>query len=319
MPNPHLELASPDQMISGKDSSNPLMIDNLPKIIWYSTQDVALMKSWLVQNQTALGQTTTGKEISNPFMAGRKFNFSRYIFDSLVMNVDSSTELYMYLRFLQLMIREQVGDLSSHSIKYSSLALTQKVFANMRRVEKGFFGVDTPLFKGMLVAQQVDEGAGKVNINDVHVADEGGIISNMDADEDVTLQDVADIAKDVAVDAEIEESADIQGRQVESQAQIYQINLKHADKVLSMQDDELETTELQEVVEVVTTAKLMTEVVTAASATITAADTSIPAATITAVAPTLTTTHNAAKRRKEVVIRDPKETATPSTIIHTKP
>nr|GFD28910.1 hypothetical protein [Tanacetum cinerariifolium] len=32
-------------------------------------------------------------------------------------------------------------------------------------------------------------------------------------------------------DAEIEESADVQGRQAESQAQIYQINLEHADKI----------------------------------------------------------------------------------------
>nr|GFB66426.1 hypothetical protein [Tanacetum cinerariifolium] len=81
---------------------------------------------------------------------------------------------------------------------------------------------------------------------------------------DVTLKDVADIAKEVAVDAEIEVSADVQGRQAESQAQIYQIDLEHADKVLSMQDDVLKPTELQEVVEVVTTAKLMIEVVTVA-------------------------------------------------------
>nr|GEX64175.1 hypothetical protein [Tanacetum cinerariifolium] len=103
MSNPHQELASPDQPVSGKDSSNPLMADNLPKIIWYSTHHVTLMKSWLVQKQTALskdksnplivdsllktiwssihhllinevltipGQMATGKEISNPFMAG---------------------------------------------------------------------------------------------------------------------------------------------------------------------------------------------------------------------------------------------------------
>nr|GEU64447.1 hypothetical protein [Tanacetum cinerariifolium] len=56
----------------------------------------------------------------------------------------------------------------------------------------------------------------------------------------------------------------------------------------------------------------MTEVVTAASATITAADTPIPAATTT-TAPSTT------RRRKGVVIRDPKETATPSTIIHNEP
>nr|GEY75791.1 hypothetical protein [Tanacetum cinerariifolium] len=59
----------PDQTVSGKDSLNLLMADNLLKIVWYSTHHVALMKSWLVQKQIALGQTTTGKENSNPFMA----------------------------------------------------------------------------------------------------------------------------------------------------------------------------------------------------------------------------------------------------------
>nr|GEV77163.1 hypothetical protein [Tanacetum cinerariifolium] len=63
-----------------------------------------------------------------------------------------------------------VGDLSSHSTKYSSPALTKKVFTNMRRVGKGFSRVDTPLFEGMLVAQQVDESAVKVNVDDVSVA-----------------------------------------------------------------------------------------------------------------------------------------------------
>nr|GEX41816.1 retrovirus-related Pol polyprotein from transposon TNT 1-94 [Tanacetum cinerariifolium] len=347
---------------------------------------------------------------------GRKFNFSKYTFDSLVRNVDSSTKFYMYPRFLQLMIRTQVGDLSSHTTKYSSPALTQKMFANMRRVGKGFSGAKTPLFKGMIVEQQVGEGAPEVDVEDVPatgVADEGDasvadddvpaavdepsipsptpstqpppppsqdqpstsqvqltppqspqaqppspqhqpqpsqdagisidllqnlldtcttltrrklekrnkasklqrlkkvgtsqrietsddtimddvskqgrMIADMDADVDVTLKD---IAKDVALDAEIEESAN----------------------VLSMQDDEVEPFELQEVVEVVTTAKLITEVVTAASVTIIA---DAPQLT-TAAAPTLNTTPSAARRRKGVVTRDPEETATPSTIIYSE-
>nr|GEU51576.1 hypothetical protein [Tanacetum cinerariifolium]GEU90928.1 hypothetical protein [Tanacetum cinerariifolium] len=145
-----------------------------------------------------------------------------------------------------------------------------------------------------------------------------GIIELIDVDEDITLKDVAAIAKDVK-DDEIEENADVQGRQAESQAQLYQIDLEHADKVLSMQDEESEPVELQEVVEVVTTAKLITEVVTTASATITAADTLIPVATITATAPTLTVASSAARKRKEVGIRDPEEIATPSIIIHTEP
>nr|GEW71390.1 hypothetical protein [Tanacetum cinerariifolium] len=68
---------------------------------------------------------------------------------------------------------------------------------------------------------------------------------------------------------------------------------------------------LKEVVEVVTTAKLMTKVVTAASATIITATTLITAAA-------LTTAHSAARRRKRVVIRDHEETATPSIIIHSE-
>nr|GEV17362.1 hypothetical protein [Tanacetum cinerariifolium] len=44
-----------------------------------------------------------------------------------------------------------VDELTSHNTKYTSSALTQKVFANMKRVSKGFSGVETPLFASMLV------------------------------------------------------------------------------------------------------------------------------------------------------------------------
>nr|GEY15137.1 hypothetical protein [Tanacetum cinerariifolium] len=54
--------------------------------------------------------------------------------------------------------KKQVGDLLTHTTKYTCPALTQKVFANMRRVGKGFSGVETPLFEGMVVAQEVGEG-----------------------------------------------------------------------------------------------------------------------------------------------------------------
>nr|GEZ43100.1 hypothetical protein [Tanacetum cinerariifolium]GEZ49000.1 hypothetical protein [Tanacetum cinerariifolium] len=184
----------------------------------------------------------------------------------------------------------------------------------MRRVGKGFYRVDTPLFEGMIMAQQADdvadEGAADVDVDAVLAAiDEPsittttitrstfhltrGIIANIDTYEDVTLKDVAAVAKDVAAikkDAEIKENTN----------------------VLSMQDDKIEPAKLKEVVEVDTTVKLMTELVTAASATITATTTPITAATITA-AP------SAARKRKGVVIRDPKETATPSIIIHSEP
>nr|GEX16615.1 hypothetical protein [Tanacetum cinerariifolium] len=87
----------------------------------------------------------------------KKFNFSKYIFESLVRNVDSSTKFYMYPRFINLIIQNQLGDLSTHSTKYISPALTQKVFVNMRRVGKGCSGVETPLFEGMFVAREHEE------------------------------------------------------------------------------------------------------------------------------------------------------------------
>nr|GEW82796.1 reverse transcriptase [Tanacetum cinerariifolium] len=212
---------------------------------------------------------------------GRKFNFSKYIFDSLVRNVDSSSKFYMYPRFLQPMIAYQVDDLTSHTTKYTFPTLIQKVFANMRRVRKEFSGVNTPLFEGMLVPHQaandVDDVVAKnVYADDVTVVVARGIIGLIDADEDITLEEV-----DAAKDAKVAED-----------------------------DDEPEPAELKEVIEVVTTAKLTTKVVTSATTTITAAP--ITAATITA-AP------SAAKRRKGVVIRDPEETATPLTIVHSEP
>nr|GEV89983.1 hypothetical protein [Tanacetum cinerariifolium] len=84
----------------------------------------------------------------------RKFNFSKYIFDSMVRNVDSPSKFLMHLHFLQLVINNQVDDLASHNTRYTSPALTQKVFANMRRVGKGFSGVETPFFVSMLVLPQ---------------------------------------------------------------------------------------------------------------------------------------------------------------------
>nr|GEU38884.1 uncharacterized mitochondrial protein AtMg00810-like [Tanacetum cinerariifolium] len=291
---------------------------------------------------------------------GCKFNFSKYIFDSLVRNVDSSSKFYMYPRFIHLIIQNQLGDLSTHTTKYISLALTQKVFANMRRVGKGCFGVETPLFEGMLVAREpeeqgdaeeqntddnaaeepdtavskVDEAldasaalarrvehlrhdkvardleiiklktrvkklerANKVKtlklrrlrkvgtsqivdtLDDTDMKDvsnQGRMIDELDRDEGVVLKSEKEEKKE-------EEVKDITGNiQINRrQADIYQIDMDHAAKVLSMQEDESEVQEAEEsmqkdeskvheVVEVVTTAKLITEVVASISETISA-------------------------------------------------
>ncbi|GJZ48379.1 hypothetical protein Tco_0602211, partial [Tanacetum coccineum] len=43
----HQELASPEQTASGKDFSNPLIVDSLLKTIWSSMHHVIAMKHWL--------------------------------------------------------------------------------------------------------------------------------------------------------------------------------------------------------------------------------------------------------------------------------
>nr|GEW87420.1 hypothetical protein [Tanacetum cinerariifolium] len=207
---------------------------------------------------------------------GRKFNFSKYIFDNLVRNVDSSSKFYM---------------------------------------------VDTPLFEGMLVPQQAQDD----DVDDV-IAEDATEPNSSSPKPTIkppppqellpsTLQEKDKIAQALEITKlkqrvrRLEKKNKLKvsrlrrlkkGRQEESQAQVYHIDLEHADKVLSMQDDEPKPVKLKEVIEVVTTAKLMTKVVTTAATTITDA----PSAT---------------RRRKGVVIRDLEETATPSTIVHSEP
>nr|GEX57182.1 hypothetical protein [Tanacetum cinerariifolium] len=200
--------------------------------------------------------------------SGKKFDFTKYIFDSLVRNVDSPTKFYMYLCFLQLMIRKQVGDLSTHTTKYTSPALTQKVFANMRRVGKGFSGVETPLFKGMVVAQEVGKGVAD-EVNDEGVPAVG-----------VATEGVVSAADDVVLTADEEPF-------ISSLPPPTPPPQPSHDIPYTPQEEESEPAELQEVVDIVTTAKIIIEVVTAASITITAVDVPIPAATTT-VALTLT-------------------------------
>nr|GFA32912.1 hypothetical protein [Tanacetum cinerariifolium]GFA33396.1 hypothetical protein [Tanacetum cinerariifolium] len=83
------------------------------------------------------------------------------------------------------------------------------------------------------------------------------MIAEMDKDDVVVLID--DNKEDKKVEeAKVDESAQVQGRQTESQSKIYKIDMDHANKVLSMQEDKTEPAEVQEVEDVVNTSKLIT-------------------------------------------------------------
>nr|GEW64768.1 synaptobrevin, longin-like domain protein [Tanacetum cinerariifolium] len=250
---------------------------------------------------------------------GRKFNFSKYIFDSLLRNVDSFTKFYM--------------------------------------VGKGFFGVDTPLFEGMIVAQQADdvadEGAADVDADDVPAAEplytitynnysttttitrttfyfpktctnltrrvehleqdkiaqtleiaklkqqvkklerrnklkvsklrrlkKVGTAQKVDTYDDTVMDDVS---KQREIIATMDADEDVTLKDVAVVAKEVEVK-QDAEIEKNADDDELEPAELKEVVEVVTTAKFMTKV-----------------------------------KKKRSSLRDPKETATPSIIIHSEP
>nr|GFC27549.1 hypothetical protein [Tanacetum cinerariifolium] len=80
----------------------------------------------------------------------------------------------MYPRFIQLIIQTNIAT------RYISPVLTQKVFANMRRVGKGFSGVETPLFENMIAVRDVAEEA------EAHVPSQGDVVQEPAAEEVAT-------------------------------------------------------------------------------------------------------------------------------------
>nr|GEV64375.1 uncharacterized mitochondrial protein AtMg00810-like [Tanacetum cinerariifolium] len=269
----------------------------------------------------------------------QRFNFSKYIFESLVRNVDSSSKFYKVGKGFSevetplfenmLAVRDvdkkeetqvpvQGDDVQEHAAEEVATDVVPptptlpspsspvipsppphqppcppqpqdaeaaqqleivKLKARVKKLEKINKVKSSKLrrLKKVGTSQRVESSYDVENI--FH---QGRIVVDMDQDEGIEL--IIDQEKD----------AEVEGRHADKQAEIYNIDLDHSSKVLSMQEDD---TEVQEAVEIVTTAKLMTEVVTAATTQVVAASTSIPVAkpktlTITAALA------KAAKRRK---------------------
>nr|GEX70079.1 hypothetical protein [Tanacetum cinerariifolium] len=228
--------------------------------------------------------------------------------------------------------KKQVSALSTHTTKYTSPALTQKVFANMRRVGKGFSEVETPLFEGMLVGQEIEEeGAADEHVDDVTAGDDAqgddtaaqGEVPTVTQEPSIPSptptippsQPPQDIPSTSQVPQSPPQSPQVQPLSPQPQPQQQAANFPMKDYTSNdtMMDDESnqgriideidkddvvvmmdekeedkkveeakedEPTKVQEVVDVVTTAKLIIEVVTAASETVTAASETVTAASV---------------------------------------
>nr|GEW42297.1 hypothetical protein [Tanacetum cinerariifolium] len=234
---------------------------------------------------------------------GRRFKFSKYIFKSLVRNVDSNSKFYMYLRFIQLLIRNQLGD-------------------------------ETPLFEGMLVVGVIEEEGAEEQVH--HTPPQSPQPQPQpqpQAQPQATdflmslLQEALDAC--VALTKRVEhleydklaqalEITKLKKRvkKLEKGNRVKVLKLKRLkkgrmiddldkDDVVALMDDkeeekkekeEDEPAEVHEVVDVVTTAKLITKPQVLAAATTTAVPVRVAAAST--------------RRRKGVVIRDLEEEST---------
>nr|GEW14911.1 hypothetical protein [Tanacetum cinerariifolium] len=264
---------------------------------------------------------------------GRKFNFSKYIFESLVRNVDSSSKFYMY----------------------------------PRRVEKGCSGVETPLFEGMLVAGEPEEQG---DVDEEVQGNDNDAAQGADTADDVQDQSILSPTPPTLPPQppqDIPSTSQTRVKKLERANKVKALKLRRLrrvgtsqifkssddidmedasnqgmmiadldrDKGIVLMDDEgaekkdedtqvagdeqEDEPEVQEVVEVVTTAKLITEVVAAISESVSAASATtavVPTATITA-APVRVAAAST-RRRKRVVIRDPEEESTAKTPAETK-
>nr|GEW89105.1 hypothetical protein [Tanacetum cinerariifolium] len=320
---------------------------------------------------------------------GQRFNFSKYIFDSIVRNVDSSSKFYMVGKgfsgvetplYESMIADRQPADeeLGAEQVQVNAAVVAAVVEDVVEDVAEDVAHVDTPsppphgipsplqkpfsphqqphvtppaptqgeafpaTFQQVLdtcfallchvkhlehdnVAQRLEivnlkarvkklEKTDKIKSSKLRRLRKVGASRQVESSDD--MEDVFNQGRMINEDERIELVKDVEideseGRQADKQAEIYNIDLDHSLKVLSMQEDD---SEVQEVVEVMTTAKLITEVVTAiasqvsaASTTILADSATIPAAnpTISAAAPTVVATYT--RKRKGVIIRDPEE------------
>nr|GEU88459.1 putative ribonuclease H-like domain-containing protein [Tanacetum cinerariifolium] len=171
------ELASPKQTALGKDESNPLIVDSLLKTIWLSMHHVIAMKLWLFQSKQLLA-TASIKKVNDMVKLRALVDGKRVVVTEDVIrhdlrlddadgveclpNEEIFTELARMsyekpppkLTFYKAFFSAQWKFLI-HTL-YTSPALTQKVFTDMRRVGKRFLGVETPLFATMLVQPQAE-------------------------------------------------------------------------------------------------------------------------------------------------------------------
>nr|GEW92543.1 hypothetical protein [Tanacetum cinerariifolium] len=267
----------------------------------------------------------------------QKFNFSRYTLLSLVKNIEAGVPFFMFPRFVQLLINHQLGDMSHHMDIYVNPSLTKKVFSNMKRVGAAIPtepSTSKPHKKHKSKKQQPQ--APKVpspESSPKHMLPSPSHDPLSGGQDSMKLKELMDLCThlsnkvlelesevvDIKSSSSSERIEKLEGRVAKLEEENRVLKELYTDTaapivakeksfkqeriiVLNMKDvDEEEPVEVEEVLEVVKAAKLMTEVVTTAGATTTteAPKVSVP------------------RRIRGVIIQDPKET-TSTVVMHSK-
>nr|GEV57133.1 hypothetical protein [Tanacetum cinerariifolium] len=256
--------------------------------------------------QCLSAKTTTWNEFSSTMAfaiiclaTNQKINFSRYILLSLVKNIEVGVPFFMLLRFIQLIINHQLDDITHHKEIFDTPSLTKKVFANMKRKkhkpkkkptqEYEVPSTESPAEQTLPSPSNDPLPSGEDSLKLKELIDFctnfieklEGMVAWLEEENKVLkeLKNAHSTDDDVEPVMEKEKSSK-QGRKIadidadveinleKDQAEAYNLDLDHQEKVLSMMDvNEEDPADVEEVLEVVKVAKLMTEVVTTAGAT----------------------------------------------------
>nr|GFA41720.1 ribonuclease H-like domain-containing protein [Tanacetum cinerariifolium] len=315
------------QMALGKDTSNLLMADNLPKIVWYSTHHVTLMKK----------------------LASLKANGSWYIKYALTIN----PHIYVSCikQFWNTVVVKQTNDVTRLQaiVDRKKVVITEAIIRDALRLDdaEGVDCLPNEEVFAELACMGYEKPSTKLTFYKAFFSSQWKflihtILQSMSAKRtswnefSSAMASVVICLSTEALDACAALTKRVENLEYDKVAQALEITklkrrvkkLEKANRVkvlkLRRLKKEDEPAEVQEVVDIVTTAKLITKVVTAASESVTAASTTIsaakpqvPAATITVV-PVRVTAASTRKRRKRVVIRDPEEESTTIIPVETK-
>nr|GEX75434.1 hypothetical protein [Tanacetum cinerariifolium] len=107
---------------------------------------VCLLNEAIFEGLARMGAKTTAWNEFNNTMASaiicladnQKFNFLKYIFNNMVKSLEGGVKFYLFPRFLQVFLDNQVEGMARNKEMYIISSHTKKIFANIRRIEAGF-------------------------------------------------------------------------------------------------------------------------------------------------------------------------------------